>query len=988
MAADITNATPLPNGKVGTAYSVTFNIDKDGDTSYPYVLQLSSAGTMPTGLEGALVACQKVTQDESGIGSAIAGEKVTGDSSGASTVALFINSPTFDYIPLNPTPFTNPENISGEVSGGVLGAIDSNPAASSNYGTKLTLPPTLVPSAIFDDENWTVSGTPTVAGVYNFIIIMTDGFLNPTSHSFQITIEGPVYELDFSSEIGSTGALARDTYKIELWSKAANSAAVTAIKGSGTPIRIQRREVSDIFDPVITSEAVLEVISETDLFWKAFYTANSGDWLLKLFRNGTTLTDIIWQGQNVTENYNEPYKDIPYKSQIRFSDFGDLDFLYYKPTSSTFYSGFQSLAEIIFNCTNKLEYQLDINEYTNATNLETWDNASIVEKSLLVNTFLDAATFRNYDNDTETAMTCGEVLKKVLYSIGCRITQSSGEGLNVYGYNIQRIEEMIDSNAIRTFGLDHTTFQVTTVQYISDLSRTITNGTSFENPTLDITPINQNQDLTISERYNKLLYTYTTQEIWRKDAELIVNNDFQKGMKTHNNTANFPNFFEMSPDIINSNSTQVAAGANPTTDRVLIWRNYNQSPTLFAFPGSVFAQGKSLSTIVSMDNLYMRTTGTESGDTADAQTVTMSNINISVQDNLRLKIKGKILKAIDYSSATSLGVNNQSALTAPVFHYGVKVKLNYDNGNKYTWFLNPTYPGYGQNKWTPYSGTAGTVGDNIVHRILGTKGFSNNTFSGILGYEDNLDVELDSNFFPENGIASFSFYFYIPRTEAAHLAPIGLYNTTLEEMSLRYVTDGDFSDEVIKNITLFTLTDAKEHEYKFNVSYGDGPADYCVSSFRYGVVSAADQYKITSNWRKISDASARTAADIFNMIPGQRLISSYQREIRGDYRGIFDIVNTLNINDGVDNKRYLIMGDNWDVKKSVHSLVLREITPATITILVGNEERNIGVQPPTIEIGVPTPLNAVTSIKSVSNSIVLNPPSTLTLQSVQTNYPG
>lgn len=804
-----------------------------------------------------------------------------------------------------------------------------------------------------------------------------------------------VYTISFTSTWGTTSYNDGDDYLLEIWSKAVNTNPAIPIKCSSTPLTINWRNVSDIFDPVITSEAVVEVISETDLYWKDFFTADRGDWILKVYRNGTTSNDIIWQGQNVTESYNEPYLGTPYKSILRFSDLGDMDFTYFQPTSTTFYSGYKSLAEIILTCTNKLQFNLDINEYTNTCNIQTWNDATITDKSLLCNTFLDVAVFRKYDDKAETVMTCMEVLKSVLKSIGCRMFQASGEGLKPTGWHIQRIEEMIGSDAITCFGIDHTTYLVTTSEYTQDLHRDITNGTNFTSPTLDITPVDQNQQLEVSERFNKLVYKYTTTELFRKDAEILLNGKFDKGTKSHNNTTKFPKYFQVSSDISSSNACQIVTGKT-ANDKDLLFRAYKQSPTLIPMPAMLAAQGTSISTITSTGAKYIRTTGTESGDTADMQTKVASNIQIGTQDNLKLTVKGNLLKVFDHSSAQSVGQNNEAYATAEVFHFCFKVVLTYDNGHKYCWWMNQTYPGYGQNKWTIWNGTAYTVGDNIIHRVIGTKGFNSSAYSGLKYYDDKFEIELDSAFFPENGIGSFSFYMYVPRTETPYplinlpnQVPIGLAAVTLDSISLQYLTDGDFSDDVIRNVEYFTLTDAKDNIYEYDVMFGDGPTDIDVSSFRYGVVSAADQYKITSTWTKLSSLLSLNAFEIFVKYPCQKLISSYQRVISGDYIGMFDILNTLDIDDGVDNKRYLIMGDSWNVKANIHSLVMREITENTITTTNDSYARTFNSQPvPSNSAIVTTKKSSLFSGKAINSAVVLNQPSTFSLKQNQTTYPG
>lgn len=191
--AIITNPSILPSGTVGVPYSVTFIIDKQGNLSYPYVLQLQTAGTMPTGLESALRGAKTAGQDASGIGAPSRGATIVGDTSGAQGVYLFGDGSVLQYRPLNSIGFQLGENMSSVFDGGVLGVVDMATVNSSlTYGGRLILPPTLVPASLFDDINWTVSGTPTVAGVYNFGIRMFDGDTNLLStKNFQITINAP-----------------------------------------------------------------------------------------------------------------------------------------------------------------------------------------------------------------------------------------------------------------------------------------------------------------------------------------------------------------------------------------------------------------------------------------------------------------------------------------------------------------------------------------------------------------------------------------------------------------------------------------------------------------------------------------------------------------------------------------------------------------------------------------------------------------------------
>jgi len=778
-----------------------------------------------------------------------------------------------------------------------------------------------------------------------------------------------VYSLSYGDHWGF------NTWVAEIWSRATNNNPTIDIKGAASPIVINTRTVDDLFSPVVIKEAVFEVVSETDLYFKDFFTADQGDWILKLYKNGS----LYWTGQNVTESYSEPYLITPYKSQIKFSDLGDLDFLYFQPSATTFYTGYKSLSEIMFLCTNKLSYQLDAIELINVINTEGWNNATVTNKSCLANTFLDASVFMDYKDNKEQAITCMEVLRRVFYSLGCRIFQNKVDG-EACRWHILRIEEATNasSDVTGTFRLDHTTYAADTQATIT-LGREITNGTTY----LDICPINQNQDLGMSGRYNKISHKYTTQELIRDRDELIYNHDFSKGVKTAHGTSYFPKFFQQSTDIP---STVACAVVTPPT-------TYNQVTNIRNLeframtPASMTAfRNQQLSPSYTLSTRYIRTTGTESGDASDIQQALMSNVQITTADKLRFKVKGTIIKGVDYGYANANGYNNQTYITAPHFAFRFYFKMTLSNGTIYYLGMTNT-----ASFWYTLANSANPQ-NAFIQTNVGTPGFSPNTFSGVKYHKDSFLIEMDSPYFPLNDIVSMSYRFYLPVKASGttgYMQPTGLCDVILEDLSLKYISDNDFTDDIIKSLTVFSVSDFKELTYDYFVRFGDGPTEICMSSYRYGIVSASDKYKKTSTWRKLDDATSYSARDVFNINPAQSLICSYQRKITGDYLGIFDILETPIIDDGVDEKRYIIMGDSFNTSTSVHSLDLLEITPTVITSVQYDEGERVAAPPiATDSANAQNFSNQTFLSSSLNNLVVLNTPVTANNLNKNTKYPG
>ncbi|HJY63367.1 MAG TPA: hypothetical protein VJ455_04360 [Ignavibacteria bacterium] len=714
------------------------------------------------------------------------------------------------------------------------------------------------------------------------------------------------YNLTFSDQLDYV-------YLIEIWSKAVNNNPTIAIKGSGKPITITYRSSSDLFEPVIVSEAALEIISESDLFFKTFFTAKQGDWTLKLYENGV----LHWVGQNMTETYNEPYTLFPYKSTIMFSDLGDLEFINYKDGAG-FYSGHKTLAQIFFDCTNKLENDLDLTELVNVVTTQAFNDAVIPanKKSFLNTTLINVAAFRDYKNNEELPFTCMEVLKRIMRASGCRLFQDNAK------YYVLRIEETLSASGDITaaYNFSSSTKTISATKYTLNILKIIDNLPS------GIIPESQNQSLVMSERYNKLIHKYITQETVRKKSEFVFNSEFQKGVKTYNNSNFFPKFFTVSNNILNTKVAEVGVLSSNTIIHPVL-EETDKEALLFDIlfhPAYVDAQDEVITLTSNISKWYLSVEGGEPGDADTISADALNNVVCATADNLKIQIKGEIHKLIDYA-AIPAGVPANAA--GALFLFAVMVKVTFSGSGRVYYLFRPP----NGTKFLWQKDFEGLFFDKITTPSYNKEGTSYEV------HTDDFNIEYDTPVFPENGLANFTIRLYVPRTSIlnANTHWYRLRRCIIEKFSVKYVTDEDFSDELVTTITAFTITQAKENIYELITYLGDGPADYVLNSFRIHTAAIGFSNKVTSTWRKLDDASILAAKNIFHINPINKLLTEYQQKITGNYLGNFGFLNMLQITQGASTLRYIQMGLKWDVKAAIRNVDIQEIREdAKVTLVV------------------------------------------------------
>lgn len=187
---------------------------------------------------------------------------------------------------------------------------------------------------------------------------------------------------------------------------------------SGNPLVIEWPEV-DKLEPVQSSNATLELFSDSDRQFVDLYNVEAGSVRLDVYREGS----LYWSGTMDTELYEEPYsyKD-GYVVSVTFADFAILDRLKFDQT------GFIAVADIISRAMNKCGISIGLQRRYLSTTIP----GVVTEASLLLGV-MGVISDNFYDEDGEP-MTWREVLEEVLRPFAYRVVQKEG-WLHVYDLN-------------------------------------------------------------------------------------------------------------------------------------------------------------------------------------------------------------------------------------------------------------------------------------------------------------------------------------------------------------------------------------------------------------------------------------------------------------------------------------------------------------------------------------------------------------------------
>lgn len=243
------------------------------------------------------------------------------------------------------------------------------------------------------------------------------------------------YTLDFNITQDDRQPLVFETATLEIYEKD-GTAAVETILGVENPIQINYQNSSEqIYEPFIGSEATLNLIATEDFQLEDLYTEDERRWLINIKRNSS----VIWRGFIIPDGCQESFSFTPYTISVNAVDtLGLLKNLSYVQNDGNFWTGKQTIIEVIYNCLNRVQIP-DMNIYT-SVNIYESGYSTIPSSDPLNLTYVNAETYLESDNINP--LNCQQVLENVLHIFTAVIIQSEGD------WYIFRPNELALSNSI------------------------------------------------------------------------------------------------------------------------------------------------------------------------------------------------------------------------------------------------------------------------------------------------------------------------------------------------------------------------------------------------------------------------------------------------------------------------------------------------------------------------------------------------------------
>ncbi len=228
------------------------------------------------------------------------------------------------------------------------------------------------------------------------------------------------YYFTFNETQDKRNPLVFNSYEVKILEKDGYIAA-EEIQAVENPVQINYQNTSElILEPVIGSEATLNLIATVDFQLENLYTEDELRWLIEIYRNGS----VIWRGFIIPDGCQESFTFAPYTISVNAVDtLGLLKNLAYVQNDGNFWLGKQSYINVIYNCLNRVEIP-DINIYT-CVNIYEEDYPSTDTDDPLALTFVNAETYLKSDNINP--LSCEEVLKNIMQVWTARIIQSEGD---------------------------------------------------------------------------------------------------------------------------------------------------------------------------------------------------------------------------------------------------------------------------------------------------------------------------------------------------------------------------------------------------------------------------------------------------------------------------------------------------------------------------------------------------------------------------------
>ncbi len=580
----------------------------------------------------------------------------------------------------------------------------------------------------------------------------------------------------------------------------------SSIVGSGEPVIITWLE-SILFEPIGSSECIVELESNSNFQFKDFLSATPNQFLIKVKKNGS----LYWQGVNVTENNTEPYDDVPYSTKLKFTDgLGQLKFTEFE--DGGLIDGNRDIIGIIVFCLNKLPYQLNVIEMINV--LEDNLTSPPASFGFLNTTLLNQEVFRNLNLSTQSfeGWNCLAVIREILHSIGATIYQSNNK------WHIVRIEE-------------YEAASVTFVEYLAGFNTVVATGSLPVRVTIDndaengISWINRNSDLNVSKVFDEIEYIYKFGSPDQNPGELLSDSTF---------------FISVNSivDIEGFDLWELGSGYSPGLSPRKFSVTGNDFYYLTDTTGMFYSNASMQINPVFDSSKFLRSL--EYAGSAN----TRNNLITTVNDNAVVTWDGFI--EIELGAYTVAGFDQTSQLNIPyevTFFFAVQIGINFleeDSDGVMSWGLNASSVISVRKLFD--------LKKPLYSWRGGVDGSGNRPLTRVYRYGP-IQVALPN--FPENALSALNFKFFQPATPIIFPdltnpgSAIQAVEIQVTPLSLLYQpNNGKILTEVIAS--QFS-TNVKDRKKTVIVRFGDGPHTVIPNSF---LVSIGIALEASNNWVK------------------------------------------------------------------------------------------------------------------------------------------
>lgn len=206
---------------------------------------------------------------------------------------------------------------------------------------------------------------------------------------------------------GGFYSLNQTSYDIEIWQEGFLGQ-VEDISFCESPLEIGWPE-TDKLEPVQSSNATLQLYSDSDRRFVGLYTIDAGSIRMDVYRNGV----LYWSGTLDPELYEEPFAYLSdYGVSLTFADMAILDRLNWGR------AGFMTLRETIMEILAQTGIKYGPLQEHTSTKLSQYGTENILD-AISVNT-------ENFFDEEGEPMTLREVLDETLRPYGLRLIQKGG----------------------------------------------------------------------------------------------------------------------------------------------------------------------------------------------------------------------------------------------------------------------------------------------------------------------------------------------------------------------------------------------------------------------------------------------------------------------------------------------------------------------------------------------------------------------------------